>query len=73
MLATMTVVESSSEEIDDYLLEESDLEDFPSDVDYTEDEQAYIKAFNEDGKEMNVALREFLLSESEKKEVLIRV
>ena len=40
----------SSEEDSDYLPEESDLEDFPSDVDYTEDEQAYIKKLNKDQK-----------------------
>ena len=62
--------EYDSEDDSDYL-PESELEDFPSDVDYTEEEQEYINKLSKDEKD-DLMIREFLLKDSRKKEVPIR-
>jgi ATP-dependent Lon protease len=60
----------NSEEDSDYI-PESEFEDFPSDVEYTLEEENYIKKLNKSEKDQ-LMLKEFILNESKKKEIPIR-
>jgi len=60
----------NSEEDSEYI-PESEFEDFPSDVEYTVEEENYINKLNKSEKDQ-LMLKEFILNESKKKEIPIR-
>ena len=63
-------IEYNSEEDSDYV-PESELDDFPSDIEYTEEEQNYINKLSKHEKD-DLMIREYLLQDCRKKDVPIR-
>lgn len=62
--------EYNSEEDSDYILD-SNLEEFPSDIEYTEEEEMYLSKLNQSDRN-DLIVREILLNESKKREVPLR-